>query len=705
MVLILSRLFGRPHGWILLLTLLAFGLRVWQLDAVPPGWRDDELIEALVISQKVLDGDLRVFYPDASGHEAFYHVVKAIVLAIFGPNVLGIRLLSAVFGTLTVPLTYVLARRLFGARVGLLAAALLAVSFWSLMYSRFGIRHISTPLLMLPAFIAFVKGMAIHHRQPASTANALARPAHHHFALAGIFMGLGFYTYFAARGIPLILLAFCVYLALFERERLRRRRQGLLLMFGLAFLLALPLIVTLQRQPEAEARVTEVGKPLMDALQGDFAMVREYTIRTLNMFHSDGDDEWLYNIPYRPVFGPLTAVFFWLGVASALWFALAGLARFRRSGFPALQPVHFLAGWPGRSFSPARAGTAHPLAHSSVFLLLWWLAGISPGFLSIPAGSLSHTILAQPATYILMALPLVWVRGEYASGEYARGKGQGARGTGQGARRVVVVLLALLLVGLVAQRDLRDYFRVWPERGMVRFLYRADIQDVAAYLNERPELVDFAVSGLLAGPWDRLALEIDLDPNTAARPRWYHPERVLPLQPDLVFAGYPIRGLYDDFLQPAGGPAVPGGYALYRVEIDFAPDGEPVCFRNELCLVAGRYDAGDGRWEGVWQVRQALRLPPMPVISNPPPPGVYAGPRLHVFVHALDEVGQKVAGDDGLWVDPLTLRPGDRFLQWHYLPAAEGRQPAAVRLGLYDPMTGERILTEDGRDHLSFDLR
>jgi hypothetical protein len=104
-------------------------------------------------------------------------------------------------------------------------------------------------------------------------------------------------------------------------------------------------------------------------------------------------------------------------------------------------------------------------------------------------------------------------------------------------------------------------------------------------------------------------------------------------------------------------------------------------------------------------VRQPLRLPPIPVISNPPPPGVYAGPRLHVFVHALDEGGQKVAGDDGLWVDPLTLQPGDRFLQWHYLSAGEGRQPAAMRLGLYDPMTGERILTEDGRDHLSFDLR
>ncbi|MGD8856485.1 MAG: hypothetical protein PVG33_09175, partial [Chloroflexota bacterium] len=60
-----------------LLTLLAFFLRVWQLDKAPPGWRDDELINSLVISQKVIDGDWAVYYPDASGHEALYHILNA----------------------------------------------------------------------------------------------------------------------------------------------------------------------------------------------------------------------------------------------------------------------------------------------------------------------------------------------------------------------------------------------------------------------------------------------------------------------------------------------------------------------------------------------------------------------------------------------------------------------------------------------------
>lgn len=133
---LLRVLIRRPATWAALIVLLAFGARIVSLDGVPPGWRDDELIETLVISQKILDGDLAFYYPDASGHEALYHALNALFLAWFGPTAPGIRLLSAFLGTLAVPLTYALARRMFGAAAGLTASALLAVSFWGLMYSR-----------------------------------------------------------------------------------------------------------------------------------------------------------------------------------------------------------------------------------------------------------------------------------------------------------------------------------------------------------------------------------------------------------------------------------------------------------------------------------------------------------------------------------------------------------------------------------------
>ncbi|MCZ7666284.1 MAG: glycosyltransferase family 39 protein [Chloroflexi bacterium] len=91
---------------------------LWQLDSVPPGWRDDELINSLVISQHVLDGEWAVYYPDASGHEALYHALNAIFLALFGATVWGIRYLSVLLGTLTVALTYRFGKKLFGVRWG-----------------------------------------------------------------------------------------------------------------------------------------------------------------------------------------------------------------------------------------------------------------------------------------------------------------------------------------------------------------------------------------------------------------------------------------------------------------------------------------------------------------------------------------------------------------------------------------------------------
>lgn len=648
---------------ILALTLLAFALRLWNLDGVPPGWRDDELINSLVISQKVLDGNWAVYYPDASGHEALYHALNAAMLGAFGPGVPGIRWLSVLLGTLTVPLTYLVGRRLFGTTVGLVAATALAFSFWSLMYSRIGLRHISTPVLTLAAFYFFLRGLGIGAGRPVMDKS---QSGIRDFLLAAVFMGLNFYTYFASRGVPLILLAFGVYVGLVARPLLWRRWRGLVLMFGVAALLALPLAVTLSRQPEAEGRVSELAVPLTEARAGNFAPLQHHVVATLNMFHSDGDSEWLYNIPHRPIFGVIGALFFWAGVALAAVYALRALYfAARRKEPPELQ-------WslPG------------------AFLLLWWVAGIAPAFISVPPGSLGHTILAQPAVYILAALPVWWVQ---------RTK------VGEG-RPLLVGLLVVALVASVAVRDLPAYFQEWPQRGMVRFLYRADIHDVARYLDAHPQVTDFGVTGLLAGPWDKLALAINLDNPENYAPRWYNPERALLLRPNVSFSGYPaVASPYESAFERVPDVAGIGGYRLNRVNRT-ADGAEEICFANGLCWISAVYDAADGRLELGWRVAEPLDLPPMPLISNPPPPGVYAGPRLYVFAQLQDAAGSFLVGDDGLWVDPATLRPGDVFVQQHHLAAPETLAGVTAVFGLYDPMTGERVLTQDGRDFIRVDV-
>lgn len=652
---------------ILALTLAAFALRIWQLDSVPPGWRDDELINSLVISQKVLDGDWQVYYADASGHEALYHALNAIMLGLFGANFVGIRLLSVFLGTLTVPLTWRLGRRLFGPGVGLLAAGGLAFSFWGLMYARIGLRHVLMPVTMLLAFIFFWRALAATNRQRRRRA----------FALAGVWIGLGFYVYFASRGVPLILLAFGGYLLLVARPLLWRHGRGLLLMFALAALLALPLFITLGRQPESEARVGELAVPLVEARAGNLAPLQDHVITTLSMFHNDGDDEWLYNIPGRPVFGLWEALFFWMGVTLAAFYALLPLWR--------LGQALLKRGRPGPALSAGEPALA------AAFLLIWWLAGISPGFVSVPPASLGHTILAQPAAFVLLALPVWQIR------RWARRR----EADGRGAARWAPVGLALLLLIAIAARDWPGYFGQWPARGMVRFLYRANIHDVADYVNKNPDLTDFAVAGLLAGPWDKVALQMGLDRDTAVSPRWFNPERALFLKPAWSFTGYPqvphaYAGAFTAVDQA-------GAYQLAQAGQNLDLAGA-ACFQNGLCLVATTYDPQTGVLELGWQASRPLDLPPFQLISNPPPPGVDARPRLLVFAQLLAADGRFLGGDDGLWVDPYSLQPGDIFLQQHRLAPPADALPAVAAFGLYDPVTGARILTEDGRDHLSLPL-
>jgi 4-amino-4-deoxy-L-arabinose transferase-like glycosyltransferase len=630
--------------WLILaITLVAFFLRVWRLGDVPPGWSDDELSDVLVIAQKVFQGDYSVYYVDATGLEALYFVISGVFLRLLGFNAFGIRLLSSLLGTLAIPLLYQVGRRFFSRRVGLLAAALLAASFWALIYSRISLRHAMLPVFVLGAIYFFWDGVQLGRRRS--------------FLIAGIWLGGSFYTYFAARGLPLILLAASLYLLLVDRVQWQRTWRSQLLALLVAIVLAAPLVVTLQREEGADARVAEVAVPLAAARQGDLGPLRHHTVRTLSMFHADGDDEFLYNIPGRPVFGPLGAAAMWLGAALAGCLALQPLWRRHRA-----PKEQFAAG----------------------FLLLWWLAGITPGFLSVPPASLGHTIVAQPATYLLAALPLQAL-------------------ASRPRLHWLAALFALLLVAWGAARDLPDYFQTWPQRGMTRFLYHAEGRDVVRFLEENEELEEFAITGLLAGPWDREALRIDLENAGLAevRPRWYNPQRAVMMavggKDAVAFAGYPlVETIYEELYQPMEAEP-PGGYRLFRVA---APqvEQEPVCFNNGLCLLDVTFEPASGVLDLTWQVGSPLALPEQPLVSKPPPPGADDRPRLAVFAQLLDSEGSWLAGDDGLWVDASTLQVGDVFRQRHCLSAPEGSAAATIAVGLYDPQTGERMIDEGGRD-------
>jgi 4-amino-4-deoxy-L-arabinose transferase-like glycosyltransferase len=679
-------------GLIVALLLVSWGLRLVQLEEVPPGWRDDELINIHALSNQLLEGRFPLYYPGASGHEPLYHHLHAGVHVVLGFNVLSGHILSVMFGTLSIALTYSLIRRLFpGQRTTAVVASLtLATSFWSLMYSRTAIRHISLPPFALATLYLFWRQLDAEE------------PSLWGWGLTGLLSGLSLYTYTASRLLPVLLGLFVVYLVLFHRVRVRKHWRGLALSFLVMAVLAAPLGIVIARNRSrnaiegigADARVTELAGPLRALQDGDPVPVIVSTLKTLGMFHASGDPEWLYNIPDRPVFNLLGGVLLWTGVALCLY-------RWRKP----------------RCF----------------FLLAWLAVGLSPAFISTPPASLGHTILAQPVAYILPALALTAVRRIFHAGSASR------------RRSLLVGLgswsLILLFVTSNAARDLGAYFGTWPEEAMVRVLYRADYRDIAGHLDARPELAESAVSSTLLGPWDRLALDVDTQYDDADV-RLFDPGRALVWTADqepssVLLTPWPEAGstigevlkshsILTETLSPrlrryevsplnAADPSP--GQPCYRGTRDEDPYRGRYRFDNGLeltgaCWVGERVISSGGEVTLIttWAVVEPLDLPPAPIVANPPPPGVRTGPRLSVFAHIMDSANQTdepgqadslVAADDGLWVDPLTLEPGDRFMQVHRFDLGEDEASGSyvIALGLYDPMTGERrvLLDSAGR--------
>lgn len=642
---------------VLFVTLVAFSLRsVWQWYA-PRGWRDDELSNAFVVSQHVREGEVRLYYDDASGHEGLYHLLQAGTMTLFGPSGWGIRGVSILMGTLAVTLTYLLARRMFDWQVALLAALALAVSFWSLMYSRSGQRHITLTVMTLLGFLTLWHMVLKQNKHEGWRSLA-------GFALAGVWMGVGFYTYFASRGVPLIVAAWAVYLFIWARETWSKSWRGLLVTLGVAVVLALPLIVVLQEQPEAEARVAELAKPLYDLRAGDPSTLFSYAWTTLSMFTHDGDSEVLYNVAHRPVFGPLGGGLFWLGVLAAMKKAF-GTAR-----------------------DPRQA-----------FLLLWVGAGLVPGALSVPPASLGHTILAQSPVMILAALGLLalarWVTQHLDRINLPRGL----------VARGPLVALSVAFIGWEAWRGPYDYFIIWPQDQFARVLHHSDLHEASQWLNTQADASNLAIGGYLTERWDQIAMELDLV-DDAWQIRAFNPDRAYVLIPDGGWAVVPqfqadawgVRGL--------GRALVLGTPYTIRQLLEPGDLGEAdprARFSNGLALVTAEVRPEE-RYVVVtvtWRVERPLNLPPFPLLSKPPAPDEDDTPRLSVFMQALSE-GQWAAGDDGLGVDPYTLHPGDVFVQRHAIDMA-GLPPGAYELamGLYDPALNVRISLESGGDTVS----
>ncbi|MGC9349798.1 MAG: ArnT family glycosyltransferase [Anaerolineae bacterium] len=636
-------------------------LRWIALMDVPPGWRDDDLIELYTFSLRVIEEGPRLYFDAAAGQAPLFHTLRAPVVALVGVNQASARWMSAMACLLSMALMWAVGRRIFGRAAGLLGAALMSGSFWSLMYSRVAIRHIGTlPWILLAVYWGWRQLHDTPRVRGRDVSSVATGP------ILGMALGVSgaMLTYYAGRLVP-VFLAAAYPLARPRQRRWKGYAAGLLL----GLLLTVPTFWAAAQMMGADARVKELAGPIHALSDGNPGPLLRNSWITLGMFHANGDPEWLYNLAERPVFGPLGAALFYASL-------IAALVRWRDPD----------ARW----------------------LLLWLVAGISPALISFPPSSYGHTIMALPAVYLLLA-GLAWSLGR--------------------RWRYAGITVALLIAATVGIRDLPDYFGAWPAHSMVRFLYRADYRNLAAYIDAHPEIENASVGSVLSGSWDKVALNTDLQ-RPEAGVRWVNPARTM------VFTGGEATCLYlqdegerhpkiQGWLEDAKRIEAPDGMQAYLVSPPSTSDdgfGQGANRHDVNGVSLAKQSLGGAMtletvaWQpsedqgGVatlttqWRVTGELPLVEEILIANQPPPGVYNGPRLKVFAHLVR--GEEVIGiDDGLWLDPWSLVPGDLIVQFHRFDLADSPAgPFTLRIGLYDPLTGLRWTAPDGSDMLVIEI-
>lgn len=293
------------------ITLLAALLRFPLLGQFPPGLYHDEAINGLD-ALRVLEGVTPVFFTANNGREPLFIYLIAGSIALLGRTALGVRIVSAILGTLTVPATYLLGRRLFDRRIGVLAAVITSITVWPLNLSRVGFRAVAMPLFVALMVWAFWRGYEF-----STTPDDRGRSDWRWLGLAGVFAGLMLYTYLAARFAPLVFLIFIGYLAATRRPIPWR---GLLLFTVITCIVAAPLLgYFVAHRADAAQRVFQVSILNPDINAGDpWGTLARHLGRTLLMFNVRGDFIPRHNVPLRPVFDPLLSLFFLVGLGAGV---------------------------------------------------------------------------------------------------------------------------------------------------------------------------------------------------------------------------------------------------------------------------------------------------------------------------------------------------------------------------------------------------
>lgn len=491
---------------VLLITILSIGafFRFYQIAEIPPGLYPDEAMNGNNALEALATGDFKVFYPENNGREGLFINLQAVSLKLFGNEPWALRLVSAIFGTLTILGVYLLTRELFGQSlwlrntknlrnyetgddklsyirtnsyfVALLSSFFLAVSFWHINFSRIGFRAIMVPFLATFAIYFLLKGLRPSSYSSSEVEKLPNEKSYENFStssksiiyltLAGIFTGLGLQTYIAFRFMPFALLVPIVwYLWRWKKKEIAHCIPCATLLFiFVAFVTVLPLGFYFLQNPQDF--IGRAGDVAIFSAQSPLAEFLKSNLATAGMFFAKGDCNWRHNFNCQPFL--LNGILLIIGLAVLIRNFFG-----KTTNYP--PAIGFASGeW--------RAGNLQPAT------LLAWLF-----FMSLPATltreGLPHTLRSIgliPPVMILSGFGAWWLY-QKAIGWLEKQKIKWPTYEGQLNRvKKEVALLAILVLILIPVVTYRNYFVRWASNENTYFSFSTDVWHLGQYLKGLP---------------------------------------------------------------------------------------------------------------------------------------------------------------------------------------------------------------------------
>lgn len=343
----------------------------------PPGLWFDEAINGLNALSILHEQPIRVYFDNReyfggeirNGQEPLYHYIVALWLRLKRnqePEIrkayqaAWIRKASEFVGYLTLLVFFAMVLSIWGGLVegrALLALFLLAFFRWHVHFSRIGFRTILVPLFACLFFWLWWRGV-----EKGKRASLVA---------SGVFLGLGFYTYPAFQLVVAAWLSWVVWRWIFEKERRRQLVISTVVAGVIALVVIAPLLHYFATHPDVVSGRTSSLSIFKQPGRSGWELLGQNIWDNIHHFWWKGDHVAKHNVPYMPVFDPLTGSVFALG----LIVTVAGARRDSRN----------------------------------VLLLLWifWVSLAS--VLSYGAPNLLRTLGMVPAVILVLTKGYIWI--------------------------------------------------------------------------------------------------------------------------------------------------------------------------------------------------------------------------------------------------------------------------------------------------------